>query len=215
MPGTSEFRPDPAYATRCWINAILMWLLSCELWVAPLAVWLAVTESPAGGLALLIGPNVIFFVICALYIPAWVASIRYEMTDEEVVVHKGVFSKVHKIVPYRTVTNVSITRLWLDRIWLGIGNVSIQTAGAGASSVAEERLVGLSNYEEIRDAVVEHLRRYRADASPALGGGASGVREVAGGEEAPGGQEAPASSEAAGQMLEELRAIRRLLEKGA
>ncbi|MFQ6133279.1 MAG: PH domain-containing protein [Armatimonadota bacterium] len=204
-----QFRPDEAYATRCWINAVMVYGIAAGIWTIPGGIALALSKSAAGGVALLVVPNVLFVIIAALYIPAWVANVRYEMTDEEVVVYKGVFSKVHKIVPFRTVTNVSTTRGWLDRIWLGIGNVNIQTAGAGATSIAEERLVGLRNFEEIRDAVVEHLRRYRADTRPALGGGLSGAAQPA----APG--EEPVGGDIAQQMLQELRAIRELLERRA
>lgn len=206
MSDKAEFRPDAAYATRCWINAIAVWMFSAGIWIIPGGIALALTESPLGGLALLVLPNLIFLVIAALYIPAWVASIRYEMTDEEVVVHKGVFGRVHKIVPYRTITNVSITRGWLDRIWLNIGNVNIQTAGAGATSIAEERLSGLRDFEGIRDQIVTHLRRYRADTRPALGGGVAGVAPAA--DE----QAQPADGDVSQQMLAELRAIRELLE---
>jgi len=183
-----EFRPDrEKYRLRCWIGIPLL--------ASDHAGWAA---------AQFVGINALYWIIVGLYIPAWVANIRYEMTDEEVIVHKGVFGKIHKIVPYRTVTNVSITRGWLDRIWLGIGSVNIQTAGAGASSVAEERLVGLTNFEEIRDAVVTHLRRYRADTGPALGGGTSSARAAE-----------SENGEVAQEMLEELKAIRELLERKA
>ncbi len=198
-----EFRPHPNYAQRCWINACIVYLLGFEIWVAPIAIWLAVDESPVWGLALLVVPTILFVVGSALYIPAWVASIRYAMTDEEIVVHKGVFGRAHKIVPYRTVTNVTTTRAWLDRLWLNIGNVHVQTAGSGGTAAAEERLVGLSNFEEIRDEVVRNLRRYRADASPSLGGGEAGAT-------AP-GQET-ADDDVQRRMLEELRRIRQLLE---
>jgi len=139
MAARMEFRPDPEYATRCWLNLLLMLLGVVEWWLIPLGVWLWISVGPGAGLAALVLPNAVALLIAALYISAYVASIRYELTEEEVVVHKGVFTKVHKIVPYRTITNVTITRLWLDRLFLGIGNVDIQTAGRRRLH-AEERL---------------------------------------------------------------------------
>ena len=200
-----EFRPDrEKYRLRCWINAFWGALPVNVIGPGWIAFALAANDHVGWAAFQFLGINALYLIIAGLYIPAWVANVRYEMTDEEVVVHKGVFGKIHKIVPYRTVTNVSITRGWLDRIWLGIGSVNIQTAGAGASSIAEEQLVGLTNFEEIRDAVVTHLRRYRADSGPALGGGTSSAREVK-----------SENGEVAQEMLEELKAIRELLERKA
>jgi membrane protein YdbS with pleckstrin-like domain len=212
-----EFRPDHVqYTKRCFLNALWGALIANASLVLPIAILVLVPVlALAGGsdkgwpvalgVCAAIGVNILYWVIIGLYIPAWVRNVRYEMTDEEVIVHKGVFNRVHKIVPYCTVTNVSITRGWLDRIGLGIGNVNIQTAGSGASSVAEERLVGLADFEEIRDRVVESLRRYRADSGPALGGGASGARDARHAE--------MGNGEVAREILQELRSIRELLER--
>ena len=67
----------------------------------------------------------------------------------------------------------------------------------------EERLVGLRNFGEVRDAVVAQLRRYRADTRPALGGGASGAERAE--------ETAAATDDMAQQTLTALRAIRKQL----
>ncbi|HJN15786.1 MAG TPA: PH domain-containing protein, partial [Armatimonadota bacterium] len=181
------------------------WNLGLLLPAAPMVIF-GSGNVPLWGFVIMFVGNAVYWLPAAWYIPRWVDSITYEMTSEEVIVHKGVLGRVHKIVPFRTVTNVSIMRRWFDRLYFGIGMVNIQTAGAGASSIAEERLVGLTEYEKIRDEIVSQLRRYRADTGPALGGGTSGARPIDAATE-------PANQEIAQAMLEELKAIRELLEK--
>ena len=53
---------------------------------------------------------------------------RYELLDDEIVVHSGWIVQKVRHVPYRMVTNIEIRRGLIDR-WLGIGNLSIDTAG--------------------------------------------------------------------------------------
>ncbi len=198
-----KFHPNQQqYTKRCWFDAFLIWSAS----TATLAVLSLPLELVAGeGMqapwtwALVASYTLIHWACAAWYIPRWVDGIAYEMTNEEVVVHKGVFGRVHKIVPFRTVTNVSVTRKWFDRLFFGIGAVNIQTAGSSGTAAAEERLVGLTKHEKVRDVLVRQLRRYRADTSPALGGGSAGPPSTDG--------------EALQELITEVRAIRELLEK--
>ena len=207
MSEALRFRPDPAQATRCWLNAIWVWLAVVEWWAGPGALALAFMWEPMAGLCLYVLPKLLFVLVLYYYVPAWMERVWYEMTDEEIIVHKGVFGTVHTVVPYRTVTNVSVTRGWLDRKWLGIGNVVVETAGTAGDIGSGEVLVGLRNFEEIRDAVIAHLRRYRADTRPALGGGSSGAGLAA--------EPTGLGDEVARQILRELRAIRKALEAKA
>jgi len=124
-------------------------------------------------------------------------SLSYEIQDDEVIVRVGVLTKSVKHVPYRTVTNLTIKRDILDR-WLGLGTLNIQTAGMSGQTGAEERLVGLTNVQEVYELVATELRRFR-------GGMAPTAAEVEG---------APvvASADALSAILAEVRAIRQSLE---
>jgi len=65
-------------------------------------------------------------------------------------------------VPFRTITNISTTAGPLDRIF-GIGNINIETAGySGPRQGPEEKLEGFEFYEELRDFILQELRKYRA-----------------------------------------------------
>jgi membrane protein YdbS with pleckstrin-like domain len=93
-------------------------------------------------------------------------SLRYEIHDDEVIVHVGIVTKSVKHVPYRTVTNITIKRGILDRWFFGLGTLNIQTAGMSGSQGAEESLEGLPDVQEVYDIVVTELRRFRGSMAP-------------------------------------------------
>jgi len=126
-------------------------------------------------------------------------SLSYEVQDDEVIVRAGIWTKSVKHVPYRTVTNLTVKRDILDR-WLGIGTLNIQTAGMSGTTGAEERLVGLTDVQEVYEIVVTELRRFRGGMSPTAA-------------EAE-GEPAITSTDALSAILTEVRAIRQALETG-
>lgn len=105
-------------------------------------------------------------VITMLVSGPYYRSLRYEIMDDEVIVHAGIITKSVKHVPYRTVTNLVVKQGILDRLF-GLGTLNIQTAGmSGSSNTAEESLVGLNNVQEVYEAVVEKLRSFRGGMAP-------------------------------------------------
>jgi membrane protein YdbS with pleckstrin-like domain len=83
-------------------------------------------------------------------------SIWYQITDTEIIVHKGIITKTEKIVPYRTVTNIEVKRGIFDRLF-DISSIEIHTAGSSKIG-PEEGLVGLINGVEIKDTILERIR---------------------------------------------------------
>lgn len=124
-------------------------------------------------------------------------SLSYEIQDDEVIVHAGIWTKSVKHVPYRTVTNLVVKRDVVDRM-LGIGTLNIQTAGMSGQTGVEESLAGLSDVQSVYDTVAQELRRFRGGMAPTQ----------AEAEEAP----TPAPPDALGAILAEVRAIRQALE---
>ena len=127
-------------------------------------------------------------------------SLGYEIRDDEVIVRVGIVTRSVKHVPFRTVTNISIKRGILDRSLFDMGTLSIQTAGMSGASGAEQNLVGLENVVEIYGDVAAKLREFRGAMSPTAAGEER--------EPGSGGEGAVFDS-----ILEELRAIRRAVEK--
>ena len=116
-------------------------------------------------LAVAMGLNLLWGVPAVLLTAPYFRSLRYEIQDDQVVMHVGVITRSVKYVPFRTVTNMKVSRGPLDRLF-GIGSLAIQTAGIGGSTEAEQRLVGLEDPQAAYDLAVRALRRFRGAMSP-------------------------------------------------
>ena len=85
---------------------------------------------------------------------------RYELMDDEIVVHSGYIMQKVAHVPYRMVTNIEIRRGLIDR-WLGIGHLKIDTAGnSDPEAHPEAQLYGLANVELVYEEVASCLRAF-------------------------------------------------------
>jgi len=124
-------------------------------WVGPLTYWT-------------IGLNLIWLIPALIIIPFYSRSIEYSVKAEsgetmpEIYVKKGVMTVTRKHVPFRTITNISSNAGPFDRLF-GIGSVHIETAGYSGSSQTgpEEKLEGITFYEEVRDFILNELRKFR------------------------------------------------------
>ena len=196
-----SIKPDPAYLLR-------MRLVTCIVALAILAgSFLFVMLLFLGGKTRVGGAMLILLITTILTLAWWVPamfllgpyyrSLRYEVQDDEVVVHAGIWTQSVKHVPYRTVTNLTVKRDILDR-WLGLGTLNIQTAGMSGQKGAEEHLAGLADVQGVYDAVATELRRFR-------GGMAPTQADV---------EQAPITSppDVLGDILAEVRGIREAME---
>ena len=80
----------------------------------------------------------------------------------EIYVKKGILTITRKHVPFRTITNISSNAGVFDRLFR-LGSVSIETAGYSGSNQTgpEEKLEGIRFYEEVRDFILNELRKFR------------------------------------------------------
>lgn len=178
------FRPSRAFLNKMWMQAIAgiftIWLLVIIGFIG-IASLLAFTESskyPSAWriISLWFGPvsywtiglNLIWFVPLIIWIPFYFRTLEYSVRAEsgetmpEVYVKRGVFTITRKHVPFRTITNISSRAGVFDRVF-GIGSVHIETAGySGTKSTGpEEKLEGIVFYEEVRDFILNELRRFK------------------------------------------------------
>lgn len=86
--------------------------------------------------------------IIALYsiigIPWLIRTLSYEIKKDALAVKRGRLNKVEIYVPYRTITNIGITRGPFDRFF-NIGHISIETAG---TALAISGKFGVDQYLE-------------------------------------------------------------------
>ena len=137
-------------------------------WVIPLVVILAffIDLSVVAIIAISVFSPIVFVFGFTLYwIPKFHASIKYVLEDDEIVVSRGVWWKTKSIVPYNRVTNVNIYQGPISR-YFGIGRLSIQTAGfsgvnSSGNKTAEADFVGINNFEETRETVMNFVKGRR------------------------------------------------------
>ena len=169
---TLTFRPNPRYRSKLFL---VVTVIALAVTVASLLLsWLiGKDEGPQTARNVFI----IFMLLdLAWYLPAllligpYFRSLIYEIQDDEVIVHVGIWTKSVKHVPFRTVTNLKVNRDIFDRWFFDLGSLNVQTAGMSGQKGAEESLVGLPNVQEIYELVRSRLRRYRGAMAPTAAG---------------------------------------------
>jgi len=154
----ATIRPHRNYLVKLYLSTSLIFLLFIFPFVflgfLPDLGWLYVI--------IFLGANVLWIAPTFLLYPAYYRSIYYELKEDEIVVHKGIWTKSTKVVPYRTVTNLHQKRDIFDRWLFNLGTLKVQTAGMSGQTGAEEVLVGLEDYDGVLKMVRDELRRYRS-----------------------------------------------------
>ncbi len=129
--------------------------LMINTWIGPLNKWMIVL-------------NLIWLIPALIIQSFYVNSIEYSVKAEsgetmpEIYVKRGIVTVTRKHVPFRTITNIASNAGPFDRLF-GIGSVSIETAGFSGTSQTgpEEKLEGIVFYEEVRDFILNELRKFR------------------------------------------------------
>jgi membrane protein YdbS with pleckstrin-like domain len=200
------FEPNPNYLKK--LRTIVTAIAIIVLFFFAILAWPIGADQGFGG------AMIYLWIIGAIIAAGWLfgmsltgpyyRSLRYEIHDDEVIVHVGIVTKSVKHVPFRTVTNITIKRGILDRWFFGLGTLNIQTAGMSGNQGAEESLEGLPNVQEVYDIVVTELRRFRGSMAPTAAD-VEGETAAA----AP-----PSSNGTLKLLLAEVQSIRLALEKG-
>ena len=104
-------RPSPQYLTKLRLIITIIALLTLAGGI--LLAWLMSLDKGIG----VRGAMIIFIVVATADVAWWVPamlltgpyyrSLSYEIRDDEVIVHAGIWTKSVKHVPYRTVTNLT------------------------------------------------------------------------------------------------------------
>ena len=208
------------YITIAWALWELAILLSGLLLFIPLAVaaatgLAAILVTALGVLAAVVflaQAGISFFSLRLNYEMRW-----YKVTDRSLRIRAGVWNVHEMTMTFANVQNITISQGPLERLF-GISDVKVDTAGGGGSSGSHGNAEGLNlhvatfrgvdNPEEIRDLMLQRLRRLRD----------AGLGDL---DDAPGLKGAPVYAPALGssetlQLLaafrDEARALRRAVE---
>ena len=81
---------------------------------------------------------------------------KYSLSENGFQKEYGIISKKYVTIPYNKIQNIDINRTLVSRI-LGLSELQIQTAGAGASSIGEGSLPGITHATalELRDKLTQ------------------------------------------------------------
>src|SRR5690242_18312817 len=88
-------------------------------------------------------------------------TLRYRFDDEGVFMSFGVIFRREMQLTYARMQDIHLSQNIIER-WLGIGTVTIQTAGAGEGG--DMKLEGLRNFEAVRDYLYARMRGVREKA---------------------------------------------------
>ncbi|HPR64714.1 MAG TPA: PH domain-containing protein [Thermoanaerobaculia bacterium] len=103
--------------------------------------------------------NVAFpFVFVPLYFHY--ITLRYRFDQEGVAVSYGILWRKESYLTYSRIQDIHVSRNIFER-WLGLGTVKIQTASG--SSSAEESIVGVREFDEIRNFLYARMRGHAVD----------------------------------------------------
>jgi membrane protein YdbS with pleckstrin-like domain len=175
------FKPSKKFRNKMLLELILVALtlyaliLSCWL---PIAYLVVLDDGGDFSLyldALWMPVNIGYWIFTSIWlapalilVPLYVRSIEYSIIKESgealsaIYVKKGVINITRKHCPFYAITNLSSRTGPLDRLF-GLGAVHIETAGFSGSSQMgpEESIEGIVFFEELRDAILRELRRFK------------------------------------------------------
>ena len=195
------FRPDIAMKNLYYIYLLSVAAISCLSWMIPaiVASFLYLRFDQALTLALaLLSPLMAGILFTVFWIPKFYSSIKYTLTNDEIIVEKGVYWKRKGFVPYNRITNINIIQGPLARRF-ELGTIRIQTAGfstGGGTHTAEAVILNVRKFEELKDTIMNFVRKLKPVAVEAEA-------------------EALAPENVDKQILDELRKIRKSLETSA
>lgn len=179
------FKPAPQFRSYLYASLILAVVIFVLPWLAPIVIF-----SPPPIALAIAAPTLAIIAFVAYWIPLYHESIVYRLTVTEVTWQRGVWFRQTGIVPYNRITNVDITQGPLMRFF-SFSAVKVQTAGYSAQAQAEIVINGIADAKDLQEKIMNFVRT-------------TGPVAATGGE-----PEGPPATDA---VVEELRAIRRLLE---
>ncbi|HQA79689.1 MAG TPA: PH domain-containing protein [Methanoregulaceae archaeon] len=192
FPLHTPFKPSPSLVTWFIVDFLLLIMFLAIVILLPMYLSSAVDTGIFLGI---IGGLVVLVILFAIWTKLYYESMWYELHEDEMRWKRGVIFRRTGIVPYNRITNLDIRQGPVMRR-LDISTISIQTAGySGQAQAAEIRIEAIVHAEELRELIRSMVRT-------SVGGDGTGT-----------GGRAPLMKTSEIQILDELKAIRALLEK--
>ena len=117
----------------------------------------------------------VLFILAVLTVPSFAFAVahyltfRYVITGEELIYRSGVLRRRQRVIPLSRVQNIEVRQSLVQRL-TGVAELRVETAGSGAEPEAALSVLGLSDAESLRDALLS--RRAATREMEAAGGDA-------------------------------------------
>jgi putative membrane protein len=79
---------------------------------------------------------------------------RYEIGTDELVIHQGLFGRLHRTIPFQRIQNIDLSQNVFHRL-LKVAEVRIET-GSGTDADAVMRVLSISQYHALKNALAEN-----------------------------------------------------------
>jgi membrane protein YdbS with pleckstrin-like domain len=162
------FRPNKKYKIILITQILLIYLgILITIWASVIAVPINEVMGWLEYSLIVVGSSLPFCLIILMFVNPYFKAINYELTTQEIIVHKGIITKSTKIVPYRNITNFVMRRGLLHRMIGGdnFGTIVVETAGQGPQQAhPEQRIVGIMNLAEYTEKIRSILAKMKGQA---------------------------------------------------
>lgn len=159
-----EIKPNARIKSLHSLINFLVFLLYCPL---PIVVLQILKQRPRylyDFWSLVIAVvGIVVFVLFQTYLLAYIRTLRYELTSEDLRLEEGVFWRRRKVIPFHKITNLNTLQGPLERRF-DLGHLNVQTAGHGANTSPEGKLVGLDDFDGIKEEIMQKVRLVKSDA---------------------------------------------------
>ena len=197
-----EIKPDKKLLTKQWlvlltISVFLVFIAIALQFLIPLEEGVTSSQVAIILWPITIGIILLLWAISAPIITLWIKNLAYYIEDDRITIFKGILTKQQQNIPYRAITDFILRRSLYDR-FLRIGSIRIQTAGQTRTVTGYEGLLsGLVHWEDLHQQLRSKLKILHPIAE------ATAVAESV---------SVLSSDDKLQQILEELKAIRKVLE---
>lgn len=197
-----EIKPDKKLLTKQWlvlltISVFLVFIAIALQFLIPLEEGETSSQVAIILWPITIGIILLLWAISAPIITLWIKNLAYYIEDDRITIFKGILTKQQQNIPYRAITDFILHRSLYDR-FLSIGSIRIQTAGQSRTDAGYEgKLSGLVPWEDLLQQLRSKLKILHPIAE------ATAVAESV---------SVLSSDDKLQQILEELKAIRKVLE---
>ncbi len=158
-----EIKPSSKLKGLYALSNLLLFLIYCPL---PVVVLQIIKKRPRylydlwSLIIAILG--IVVVVLIQFYLLAYIKTLRYRLSEDDLRLDSGVFWKKKKVIPLHKITNANTLQGPLER-WFGLGHLNVQTAGHGASGSPEGRLVGLEEFEGIKEEIMQKVTMAKAE----------------------------------------------------